>query len=439
MTQTQRPSVLAAVARAVLWLEPILLFIMLVAFWQPSPGRDNWLFLLLGLPIVFGARIIVYKRLWSHFALDWLLLLFIIVSILNILASGMTVPPFRRMLNMQLSWSVLMGRVLLGMAMCVYAVEYVRVNRRLNGLLWATLALGGLVGGLGLLSTEWNSKSHQLRVIIDLFPRYLPLGTFNANEIAGALCFIAPLLAGLATYNLNTKSGTIFRAACGFGFAAVLLAIVLGQSRFALAGTLLALGLMTPLLIRRWRWRIAAWGGLVLLVVLEVMIIRNVFSPARLDIQIDRDELSASLRLGIWEQAFNILTDLPLTGVGLNQFRDGRVRALYPVAGYETRILPHTHNELLQIGTDLGIPGLVIYIGWFVVIAFVLIRCYRRGIPQVKVLAVAVGGGLLAHAVFGLGDAIPIWDRFAFIGWWLIALACATEIYQRLVSADNKA
>ncbi|MBZ0279372.1 MAG: O-antigen ligase family protein, partial [Anaerolineae bacterium] len=292
---------------------------------------------------------------------------------------------------------------------------------------------------LGLLSTEWNSKSHQLRVIIDLFPRYLPLGTFNANEIAGALCFIAPLLAGLATYNLNTKSGTIFRAACGFGFAAVLLAIVLGQSRFALAGTLLALGLMTPLLIRRWRWRIAAWGGLVLLVVLEVMIIRNVFSPARLDIQIDRDELSASLRLGIWEQAFNILTDLPLTGVGLNQFRDGRVRALYPVAGYETRILPHTHNELLQIGTDLGVPGLVIYIGWFVVIAFVLIRCYRRGIPQVKVLAVAVGGGLLAHAVFGLGDAIPIWDRFAFISWWLIALACATEIYQRLVSADNKA
>ncbi|MBZ0281371.1 MAG: hypothetical protein K8L97_11570, partial [Anaerolineae bacterium] len=135
MTQTQQPSVLTAVARAVLWLEPILLFIMLVAFWQPSPGRDNWLFLLLGLPIVFGARIIVYKRLWSHFALDWLLLLFIIVSILNILASGMTVPPFRRMLNMQLSWSVLMGRVLLGMAMCVYAVEYVRVNRRLNGLL----------------------------------------------------------------------------------------------------------------------------------------------------------------------------------------------------------------------------------------------------------------------------------------------------------------
>lgn len=422
--KTQQPFIISQIGRLIIALEPILVIVTLIAFWQPSPERDKWLFLLLGFPVIYAVRFMVHGRVWTRFPLDVFLLLFLLVSILNVLASGMTIPPFRRMLNIPLSWSVLMGRVLLGMAMCVYAVEYVRANRRANELLWATLVLGVIVGGLGLLSTEWNSKSDQLRVIIDLIPRYTPLGTFNANEIAGVFAWIVPLMAGLMAYKAERK---IFRVGAAVLFAVTLLAVFLGQSRFALAGIVLALGLMTPLLIQRWHWRLVAWGGIGLLIILEVMIIRNVFSPNRLSTQIDRDELSASLRLGMWQQAFNIMSDLPLTGVGLNQFRDNRVRALYPVPGYETRILPHTHNELLQIGTDLGIPGLVIYISWYAVIGLMLIRCFRHGTETVKVLAVATGGALLAHTVFGLGDAIPIWDRFAFVGWWVIALAGSTK------------
>lgn len=431
ITQNKPTNILISIAKAIVSLEPILILIMVIAFWQPSPNRDSWLFLLWGVPIIFAARYVAYGRVWTRFMLDIPLLVFIGISVLDLLASGMTVPPFRRSQNLPFSWVVLMGRVLMGMAICVYAAEYARLRLRINGLLWAVLILGLGIAALALTATEWNSKSNQLRLIIDVFPRFTGLGTFNANEIGGVLAWTAPLLAGLIGYKMDGRSGQIFRVLCGIGFGATLLALVLGQSRFALAGSLLALALMILLLIQQWRWRLVAWGGIALLIVFEIMIIRNVFSPTTLDRQIDRDELSASLRLGIWEAAVESVQDLPLTGVGLNQFRDRRVRALYPVPGYETRVLPHVHNELLQIATDMGIPGLLAYIAWYLVIIYMLFRCFRTENRHLQVLAVAVGGGLLAHNIFGLGDAIPIWDRFAFVGWIIIALACATDTLRK--------
>ena len=40
--------------------------------------------------------------------------------------------------------------------------------------------------------------------------------------------------------------------------------------------------------------------------------------------------------------------------------------------------------------------------------------------------AVAVSaGGLLAHAVYGMADAITLWDRFAFVFWIMLGLLAA--------------
>ena len=57
-----------------------------------------------------------------------------------------------------------------------------------------------------------------------------------------------------------------------------------------------------------------------------------------------------------------------------------------------------------------------------------LVQSWRKGDSQARILAVAVAGGLLAHAVYGLGDAITLWDRLAFIFWWLLGLAGAQYI-----------
>jgi O-antigen ligase len=124
------------------------------------------------------------------------------------------------------------------------------------------------------------------------------------------------------------------------------------------------------------------------------------------------------------------MRDYPLTGVGLNMFRDGRVRALYPVPTFPNPVLPHTHQEWLQVGTDMGIPGLIVFIGLQVVTIYALYTGYRQGTASSKAVFAAVGAGLFAHAFFGLGDAITLWDRFAFVFWWLVALGGAQYVLQ---------
>jgi putative inorganic carbon (HCO3(-)) transporter len=249
-------------------------------------------------------------------------------------------------------------------------------------------------------------------------------GGFNVNEIAGALAWVCPLLFGMAFYFWRKVRKVAFVITfCLFGGA--FLALFLGQSRFALAGVLVALVGMVGLLIPERRARWAAWVGLLVITVLEIMIVRNVFTPPGMQTLAERDEDSMSTRFDIWTSAIQIIGDYPLTGVGLNMFRDGRVRSLYPVPTFKQSVLPHTHQEWLQIGTDVGLPGLAVYLIIQGVVAWMLYRGYRQGDTASKALFVGVAGGLFAHAVFGLGDAIPIWDRFAFIFWWLIALGTA--------------
>ena len=81
--------------------------------------------------------------------------------------------------------------------------------------------------------------------------------------------------------------------------------------------------------------------------------------------------------------------------------------------------------EWLQAATDLGVPGLIVFVGFQAAAGWMLWRVWRRGSPRDRAVALAVAAGLVAHMIFGLGDAIALWDRFAFGYWWMIGLAAA--------------
>lgn len=414
---------------------------MLLAFWHPSngpypPSREAWLWLLVGFPVFLLAHYLVSGRLFSAFPLKVTLLFFVIASWVNVWAA-----PFRRAADPIHTWLVLMSRPLLGIAICIYAVEQARQGR-LNRLLWCALGVSALLAFWGLTMTQWNSKADQLRFIIDRLPRvtWFPgaEGGFNANEIAFALAGAAPLLAGLLAYRAPGLPVRVFRAAAAVLFAALLLALLLGQSRFALTGALAALAGLIPLIIRRWRWRALAWAGVAALAIFELLIIRQVFNPLNLDSQMGRDEMSASQRLEMWQQATQILLDYPLTGVGLNMWRDAHVRELYPVSSYTRPVLPHTHNAFLQIGTDMGFPGLALFIVMHLIALLGLVQAYRYGAAGVRAAAAGVGAGLVAQAIYGLGDTVALWDRLSFVWFMLLALASAVFVHARATYIERR-
>ncbi len=409
-----------SIFRGFLRLEPFWLAAMLVTFFYRSPARDPWLVLCWGLPLFMAARWLVYQRLWTPSPLDALYAAFLLLAALNVWAAGLdpALPPFTRGLMM-------LGRPVMGIALSLAFVDSVRRTGRIDAVLHATLALTLLVSALSLTAVQWNAKSFQLAVITERLPRFTAFPDaaegFNANELAGVCAWTVPLSAGLA---LATKR-RLWRWGFGAAFAGGFLGLILGQSRFAIAGTLVALMFLVLLVIRSWRGRAVAWGALAVVTVLEILLIQGAFAPEQRSDRQDWDSESTAGRLALWENAWTIIRDHPLFGVGLNMFRDARVRQLYPVEVPGLPIIPHTHNEFLQIGTDMGIPGWL----WAVVLAGVVIamlwRIYRHGSGSARRMAAAVGAGLLAHMLFGLGDAIPVWDRWAFVGFWLLGLGCS--------------
>jgi O-antigen ligase len=385
-----------------------------LAFWTPDPRRV-WALALL-IPIL-GARWVLYRRLWTPTPLDRVWAAFLALCALNTAVAslnGETALPLTR------GW-IMLGRPLFGVMLALAVVESIRQRGDAKRGVWMLVGIGGLIAALAIGASSWSEKSVLFAPITAALPRIprndLTLGGFNVNEIGGALTFVLPFLAAVSI--AGEQRG--LRWLAGGLFWVGLAALLLGQSRMAIFGVIAGLALVAWMLISARRWRWLAMSGLALLTVFELALIGGMFEGEGVGIS-ERDESSWGARLLIWEVAAAIIVDHPLTGAGLNMFRDGRVRALYPVAGYERQVLPHAHNAWLQIGTDTGSAGIALLAVWQAALGWALWRVWRSGDQGARLIAVGCSGGLLAHAVFSLADAIPLWDRFAFLGYLVAGL-----------------
>ncbi len=439
------------IARKFLLIEPLLVAIIVYAFWFSDSNRT--LALLLLVPI-FAARYVAYGRLFTALPLTLLMLLFIALAVINQFVSPyhwaaypISIPLLQW--NASLGWGwVTLGCLLMGLALFLLFVEHARTHGSIDGILLSSAILALGIGLLALGATQWNDKSTGLGFITRALPKvnWFPgaQGGFNANEIAGALAWLTPLMAGLALYKWRWP---LLRVIAVLAFWVLLLALFLGQSRFAIGGVAVGLAVIIFLLIPTGRWRYLALAGLALLIVTEVAVAKNIFSPppspsptttTAVAGAVGRNEMSIAGRLDIWKSALEITRDYPLTGVGLNLFRSAPVRQRYPAPAYDKRVLPHAHNEFLQVAADMGIPGLLLFAAWYITIGTMLIQTWRHGDRAARTVAAATGAGLIAHAAFGMGDAVALWDRFIFLFWWLFGVAGAQYVIVRYRVAAPK-
>jgi O-antigen ligase len=408
-----------SILRAILWLEPVALFVVMAAFWTPDLNRVHTLWLML--PILV-ARVVVSRRLIPASALNGAIIALLLLMLLNLV-----VAPY--------SWSAwIIGRPIAGALLATSLAERVRRLRQhgWSSLLNATLVLCFGVGIAALLYSQWTIKSIQMQPIIDLIPpppAWAVLENtfgagFNVNEIGGAMAWLCPLAAAIAIADFQAKRRRAWWALAAFIIVA--LALFLGQSRFGILGVIGALVLVIFGMMPPGRARVLALGAVAAALVVEIVIVTGLLNPAAEQAAL-RDEASFSARVYIWESGLAMVRDHPLTGIGMNQFRARAVRALYPVPGYETAVLPHAHNEWIQIGADLGLPGIAALLGLYGVAFWRLVSAYRSG----HKLAVGIAAGLAAHLFFGIGDAITLYDRFSFVFWWLVGLTMSLDIMAR--------
>ncbi len=442
LSESSASTPLKSLARAVLACEWLILLLLVAVVWSSDFNRIS--VLLFWIPLL-AARWVLYRRLWRRTPLDPFFVLFFTLGIMSLFAAPYHYSPLTlggRLVNIPVQYTLIaLGRPLLGMAIVTSFADMAARRGHMRYLLLASTGLALLVGMLGLLSAQYTVKSLAMQPIIDMLPRMRGFpgaeGGFNVNEIAGAMAWLTPLVAGVSLYFWRARAQETGRAAqalrilAPLAFALLWTALFLGQSRFALLGVLPALALLVWALLRgRWRWlglaAVALFAGLQVIVY---------FAPASSGPQAEQfgrgNEISSSSRLEMWSSAAAIIRDHPLTGAGVNMYRAGPVRERYPVPSYANGILPHAHNEWLQSATDLGLPGLLVFIGFQAAALWMLWRVWRTGSPRDRAVALAVGAGLAAHAIYGLGDAITLWDRLAFVYWWMIGLAAAQYVLVR--------
>lgn len=426
------------------FLEPFVLVSIIVAFWHHSPPiRDQWVWLLLLAIPIFYNRWLLYGRLATPTPLLWLLLPFILLTAYNFESA-----PFSRA-----DYWVLVCRPLLGIWLVIYAADYARLWGQMDGLLIASACVAIIVGGLALTSSQWVMlKSEPVAAIIESLPRFDHRHTlpdmhlsFNPNEIAGALAWVCVLTFGLLFYpfakpanhiNWAILSPYLVRITALIGFILTLAALYLGQSRSAIVGVIIGIAFAGWLLASSWRLRAGVVAFVVGLILLEGVVFLGWFDASPVDdadttpdiaqTLFERDSLSLSGRFEMWQASLQMVLDYPLTGVGMSMFRAAVMRQPYydVIESYHSQAYgpPHAHNEWIQIAADLGLPGLLFFAAWHIAMAYMVWVAWRSGWRPVQVIAIAAAAGLLAHGVYGLADAITLWDRYTFLFWWVVAL-----------------
>lgn len=274
--------------------------------------------------------------------------------------------------------------------------------------------------------------------------------TVNSNILAGNLLLPIPFMVALTIGWGWSRHSWQRRVVMLIFVAASLFMIgtfVLAQSRGGYLALVLALILLFALY---WRWTllivgvivvaaisVSSWDGLVL------------FAQS---IGSDGSVTSLSGRWEIWVGSFWALLNYPLFGIGLGSF-EKTMPLLLPQL-FAKGSIPHAHNLLLQVGLDLGVPGLILFLWlWIAAIVaqivtlrrFVVLRIeeaayyneyrhHRSHRHRKRALAIrhaSVAGALattVAMLIHGIVDAATWGTRPAPLTW--MVLAVTTLIYQ---------
>jgi putative inorganic carbon (hco3(-)) transporter len=132
-------------------------------------------------------------------------------------------------------------------------------------------------------------------------------------------------------------------------------------------------------------------------------------------------------RLDIWQRALQGLDDFPLTGMGMNTFRQVMPILYPPFLVDPTWDFAHAHNHFLQAGLDLGLPGLIAYLALWLGTAFLLFQVILKSDSQFyRAAALGLSGGFSAYFVYGLTDTVALGAKPGFVFWWALGLGTAT-------------
>jgi putative inorganic carbon (hco3(-)) transporter len=406
-------------------------------FARALADAEPWLvgpFLVLGLmiPRLLGAALIVAAGFWLVRWIAWGRLTVrtagdASIAVLTLLTPAtLWVTAVPDVTRQQVLW------LASGIALYYVIVNWMRTARRERALVYCLVGAGLFAALVAPVAVTWVTAI-KLTVIPAALYNRLPLlasSPVHPNVLGGALVLALPVPLALLMFDASRmqRRERLAAAAAVAGMTAIL---VLTKSRGALLAALAAALVLTLL-----RWR-RGWIVFVLSGLLAGLVVWRIGLPQVLQKLSDTGStVGGPGRLEIWSRGVYLVQDFPFTGIGMGTFRQV-TNALYPffLLGPNADV-PHAHNIFLQVAVDLGIPGLVAWLGLLFLAAFSAWRVYLSGRRQGLGWAAGLGAGLLcsqlALGVHGILDA-AVWGAHSGMVVWALWGLCMASYNLRQV------
>lgn len=289
----------------------------------------------------------------------------------------------------------------------------VTTKKGLDILVTAMVAAGVLVSLYGFYQYIFGAAGSEAWTDDDMFSSistrvYSTLQ--NPNVLSEYLLLIIPLSAAC----LFTAKGFLkkFLFFCAAGIMCV--CMILTFSRGGWLGLIFAAAIFLILLDRRYILLFLAGAVLLFLAAPDVILSR--FSSIG-----DMSDGSTSYRVAIWLGTVNMLKDYWVCGIGPGT---DAFNLIYPSYSYNNAIAQHSHNLFLQIMSDAGICGIIV----FILLLIVFIRSLCSAISKEKnrksrifqISALASVGGFMVQS---MADYSFYNYRVMYLFWVFIGLS----------------
>jgi O-antigen ligase len=226
--------------------------------------------------------------------------------------------------------------------------------------------------------------------------------------------FVGPLIpffAALAAHETKqTRDRWLFACASIAGFVAILLSKTdgaIGAAMFAL----LILGFVSTRRIRRMTLLVACAG---LLAIVAVQPIRTKVVET-----LTLQDWSGTVRRVMWQETVEMLKTRPLLGAGLSGYKT----AIAPFhKDPKVEIFQYPHTLLLNVWTELGALGILVWI-WILIVFLKLLRHKKEHALHHHHLAAALA--VLTLLIHGLVDVPYFKNDLAILTWFLLLLGTA--------------
>lgn len=402
------------------WAQLFMLGLAAPFFLFPSM-KYAWVFLII--PLILISRWLVKNRFYERSILDWAMAILLV----QVFVTCIIVP--------DISFSLpKMAGVLFGIAFFYSIVALMSSKKLLSWGIFGFLGAGFLLSIICMFGIKWHRELYFKTIITkaeNIIPKIklnLPGAEegFNANAIGGTLILIIPLCLTLCISHLKRKKENylISKRLLPLIFFFVILFIVSILLFFTQSiGSWIGLTISIWILLLSWKWK--KWS-LVLILVLAILIV--LLNPAKTTRLVNRLKRDMIAREASWIVAVNTVSQHPLSGIGMNRFRQ------IPNIGYKRA---HAHNHLLHTSAEIGIPGLMAYLAIMFAAGYMCYEIWRKSkIGWMRTAALGLGCGQMAHFIFGMADSIPLGAKVGIFFWFSLALI--TAMYNYMLKNSEK-